>query len=381
MNAWTRSACATLMLTCYSLAKAQSSAQISLAEGVYTAGDTIELILTFKEPATCNTVAYIQFTDGNQHLVEAGPSPVKTGETAMTMRYQLPRDTRAGEYKTSRAYLNPCPGYQYARDFTVPTTTLRINAYSDQIHYPESADVRLSLTQTQFLDTKIDELDSLDGKLTTAIERNAADLRPLRDLLIGTVKSAEDALTVTERQYQQAMKPQDTFPVFFADFHAQYQALQVQLNAPIPGTGKASAQRTPTLLYVQQLKNRTPDQGTKKPENLSNTYPMAVSAVRQTLKDNSSAYRIVRDTGKDMFDAQFISIPTGALISYRKLIDKNFLDYSSSTDVRGATFHLAYWTFKLHKEGCTDDQIKLINPFEDHHPVVSVEFSHCRAKQ
>jgi hypothetical protein len=46
--------------------------------------------------------------------------------------------------------------------------------------------------------------------------------------------------------------------------------------------------------------------------------------------------------------------------------------------VTGASFELATWIFKFHKDGCTDEPSLRIDPYQDIDPNISVEFTHCR---
>jgi hypothetical protein len=116
-------------------------------------------------------------------------------------------------------------------------------------------------------------------------------------------------------------------------------------------------------------------------EQLGNTWPPSALAVAYAIRDNRKAYEHVRDTGRIDFKARLISIPSGAHVFYKKLIDTEYLDYSSQTDVMDASFELATWLFKFHIDGC-EDLVDRISPYNDVEPVkIEVKFTKCRGKR
>jgi hypothetical protein len=315
--------------------------------------------------------------DGRQQF--ALGAQVHKGDTKAHLTSTLSLDRQGGIYHAVRGYLNPCPGYETGKNFTVPDLTVTVRAIPDPNVYPTSADLALSVTQKQFFDTKIAELNKLDQEITTRIERHAADLPELRTFLTQIVEHADRDLSVTQEQYREQIlkSAEKPLPAFFADFHKQYQTLLVQLKAPIPGVGRTeNIGNRAKLIYVQQLKRHVPP-----PEDLTGTYPSSVRDVRSTISGNKAAYRLVKDTGRLTFPAVLTSHPTGAHILYKKLIDDDYSDYSGLTDVK-ASFELATWNFIFRLEGCADE-VRQINPFnevfDEQHPVeVTAGFEHCR---
>jgi hypothetical protein len=267
------------------------------------------------------------------------------------------------------------------KPYSATPVTFNVRGIPDPNSYPSKADVALSLTQKQFLDTKVTELNDLSGQIDTRVEENGIDSVELRDFLAAIVEKAEADLLATERQYRtELLKPTDPLPAFFADFRRQYEALHVELKAPIPGT-RASVEEPARLLYVQQtLKRRPPSEAPAKGRNLSGTSPAIARATKSTVDDNAAAYRIVNSTGRALFHAQFMSLPTGATLYYRQAILPEFNAWSSKTDISGADFELATFVFKFHKDECEDEPVVTVDPYEDTHPVVSVEFRRCGKK-
>lgn len=373
--------CLFFLLAYQGVGRAQTSAQVSLPEATVTAGDTLKVTVELDAPATCASQAGVAFTsaDGNSSFWLSGMTC--QGETTVALSAQLPRDLPGGKYHAIRGDLNPCPGYSKTKTFTVPERIVTVTALPDPHQYPAHADLELSVTQKQFFDTKIAQLNNLNIQITTRLEGNRDDNPRNRDFLLSMVQSAQNALDVTEKQYrEQIMKSKGTSPAFFADFHAQYRDLLTDLNAPIPGTAKADAQNAARMIYAQLELHKRPPTEVEPSGNFSDTLPPAANQVSRVILDNASAYRYVKESGRITFDAELRSVPPGARIIYKKLIDTQFADYSSPTDVPHATFELAWWIFKFHKDGCTDDQVVRVNPYEDTHPIVSVEFSHCRGR-
>lgn len=353
--------------------------------GEVTAGDTLNMVVVFDRPTTCNQTArvYLMGKDGNQALDFRGQ--LEAGKDTATLSFTIPKDYHGQFHLVPEgSLLFPCEGYSVNKPFTAAPVTLNVRGIPDPNNYPVKAEVVLSLTQRQFLDTKVAELNDLSGQIDTRVEQSGNDSVELRTFLTGIVEKAESDLQVTERQYrQELLKPTDPLPAFFADFRRQYSALHDELKAPIPGT-RANVEQSARLLYVQQpLKRRSPSDTPPKGRNLSGTSPAIARATKSTINDNAAAYGVVNSTGKPgrpEFHAQFESLPTGATIYYRQAILTQFNVWSSKTDTSGADFELATFVFKFHKDGCDDEPVRTIDPYSDTHPNISVEFKRCGKK-
>lgn len=352
---------------------AQTDASIDLPEAVVTAGDQLQIHVTFATPATCRTTITIFFADANHENTFFLVADVPSGANAVDVQGRLAPDLAGGEYGPTNAALNACYAGQVPRNLKIASKPMIVKSLPDATQLPNTASLSLTLSQKQFLDTKIAQLSDLNSQLSTRLEGHAADLPPLREYLAGVVQSAEDALIVTEEQYrQQIMKPQDKLPALFADFFAQYQELLIELKAPTPGVPLSGSERDAKLLYVQ-LKKRAPI------EQLSNTWPSIAKTVWGTIKDNIAAYMFIRNNGTDKFTVAITSYPKGASIQVEALIDDNFTDYGH-TDIPKATFELATWTFKFHHPDCMDEPVLRIDPYVDTQPEISAEFMHCKGR-
>lgn len=354
----------------------QSDARISLAQAEVTAGDTVDLSVSLDSPVPCSTGVFVAFMNKTQPVAEFDFSAMaQAGSSELKLRAVVPKDISPGDYFSSiGGNINPCPNYLHGTKFKVPVLALHVKPFRDDIRYPASAEISLSLTQKQFLETKTSEISVLRSKLHSRLERSSADLPDLRSFLIAVVQDGEKALNITREQYgRQIGKTPEEEPAFFADLHAQYEGLLVRLKAPIPGLGYKVTENRAVLLEVQ-LKTRPPA------EHLSDTWPPDAIATDKLLSDNAAAYKYVKAAGRVTFSARLTSVPSGARIFYKKLVDSEYRDYSSPTDVSDASFELATWTFKFHKEECSDEPVETIDPYQDSHPNISVEFLHCRGR-
>jgi hypothetical protein len=115
------------------------------------------------------------------------------------------------------------------------------------------------------------------------------------------------------------------------------------------------------LVYVQQLKKRSGNP----PRNFKGTVPASVSYTRDKFNDEKVAFQFIRDTGGDRFLANVVSRPSGAHVSYKKLLDNDFTDLSSNTDVMSVSFELATYTFRFSKDGCKGEQTRQVNPYSE----------------
>jgi hypothetical protein len=359
---------------------AQSTSEITLSQATVTVGDTLQIQLTLDEPSPCNIQIFVRFGGVTDQFTAYGN--IGKDQTKTTITAQIPLDIAAGEYRTQSGWTNPCPGYQNIRPFTVPATTVEVKGAPDPNQFATHADIVLSVTQKQFLETKITEISGIESQLTTALEKDSAPTNLLRDQLLKSLDSAEKALAATERQYGTIMKTGEKPPPLFADFRLQYGELLVELNALQPEYPKLTelrSQHSPSLVYVQ-LKGRANGQQTEKPPNFSGTLSAIATAVWRTIRDNASAYKYIRNTGRITFDAALTSFPSGARIRYKKVADLVYEDYSSLTPVENASFELATWIFKFHKDGCADEPSLRIDPYEDTAPDISVEFTNCKVR-
>ena len=321
-------------------------------------------------------------TDTNtEGLTLRGTLP--SGQSAAQVSIAIPKDY-AGQFKVvspGQTELLPCDGYSVAKQFTMQPLAINVRAIPDPNKYPSNANGAFTLTQKQFLETKAVELKDLSGQIDTRVEANGIDSANLRIFLANIVEKAQADLQATERQYRaEILKPGDPFPDFFADFQRQYDALRTELKAPTPGP-KASAYAPVHLVYAQQeLKKRPPANTSSPGHNESGTSPAIARATKQSIDDNAAAYRVVSSTGRPVFHVRFASQPTGATIYYRQAIMPDFQMWSSPTEVHDAELTLATFIFKFHKDGCDDEPVVTVDPYNDTNPDVSVEFRRCSKK-
>jgi hypothetical protein len=352
--------------------QAQPDARISVSQGTISAGDSLAVNLTDLDfPSPCDSRIVVQFGNLATGRGFTAVGSIEKGGTSSTLRAHLPLDFEAGVFASQQGGLNPCPGYSQVRNFAVPRITVTVKAIPDSNRYPTSAKIELSLTQKQFLSSKSSELGDLNTELYTYTTQNPANTPQLRKYLAGIVSAAEDALGATEKQYAQEMGSKGPLPAFFADFHAQYQGLRSDLlGEPPMEQPTASAEGGASFVYIQLQTKRS---GLR----LLDKVPADAIAVHNVIGDNQAAYQLVAANGEAIFHARLTTVPTGARIRYKKLIDDEYEDYSKPTDVPDATFELATTLFVFHMDGCNDDGPVRINPYEDTQPDI-VGKLHCK---
>jgi hypothetical protein len=344
-----------------------------VSQATINAGESLGVNLTgLNLPSVCDAVIYVNFRSVNPDQTFQVVGQIKKGETSSTLSAAVPFDYPGGVFTSQDGAINPCPGYTQTKQITVPTVTVTIKPVPDRNLYPTSAKVELSLTQNQFLNSKSSELGELNNKLDTYVTQNPANTPQLRKYLAVVVVAAEDALTATEKQYrEQIMESQGPLPAFFADFHAQYQGLRSDLLGEPPMKQPTVSKRSgATIVYVQLQKKPSG-------QRLLDTMPSDAIAVHSVIADNQAAYQVIAANGQAIFHARITSVPAGARIRYKKLIDDDYEDYSKPTDVPDATFELATTLFIFQKEGCKNDGVVRINPYQDAHPEI-VGNLHCK---
>ena len=370
-----------------SLCHAQSSATITGDHAEVVAGDPLTLHLTFNTAATCDHGINLPLynSDAAQEFNLQGI--LKMGQTTADITVVIAKDA-AGKFVSNtpniQPTLNPCTGYSAYKPFATPVISVNVRPVPDLNSYPGSAAIKLTLTQKQFLGTKIAELNSLSSAVDTRLEVNARDSIELRAFLAGIVERAEVYLTRTEREYKtQLLKPDEALPAFFADFRKQYLDLHTELRAPIPGI-LAGTPMHAHLIYAQQtLKPRPSSRDQQRSGNRSGTDPIAAKGVKSIMNDNASAYQIIERTGHATFHAYFESIPAGATLYYRQAIEPEYKAWSKTTNIPGTDFTLARFVFKFHKDDYEDEPVITLDPYEntttDHE--VSVEFRRRKKNQ
>jgi hypothetical protein len=365
-------------------ATSQTSATVSLEKALFNAGETIQAVLTFDVPSPCpaNVGVYLTKggkpfggTPGTDFLILGGQ--VEKGQSKLTISYTLPFDSSGGEFELSpsiSSYLL-CSGYSHQRKFALSDPPhITVLPVVDTNLYPTQAKVELTVSQKQFLETKANELDGLLVDFANGIQQYAAATDDQKKFLVSIIDQAQSALDATERAYkQQILKPNEQIPVFFEDFRENYQHLEIEIKAP----KTSQTFSLPNLVYVQvnttQLKKRT----NRQPIKPSTTLTPDARATQDLIGDNKKAYKYVEDTGGAVFTTALMSIPDSARVSYKRTTQMDFMDYPTPTNVTVATFPMAYLLFKFHKDNCGEDQFLRINPWDDPHATIKMEFTKC----
>jgi hypothetical protein len=375
-----------MMLIAQASSYSQTSATVSGNEAETTAGQSFTLHLTFDKAATCEHYIQVMLgkVDSSEGISLGGV--LATGKDAADATGDIPKDFYGQFVSNSTTYgkptLRPCAGYSASKVLDMPTVTLNVKAIPDPNSYPTAARVELSLTQEQFLDTKVAQLSNLTSKIDTRVDDDGRDTRQLRDFLADIITKAEADLTTTEKEFQRLiLKKDESLPPFFNDFHRKYAHLRTELDAPIPGE-RAGLTVSAHLVYVQQTLQRRPsDSSPGRSGNRSGSTPNVANGTKALIEDNASAYKIVKVQGSQpKFHATFESIPDQATLYYRPEFEPNFETYSKPTNIGGADFPLGWYVFKFHRDDCQDEPVRTINANEDTNPDVSVEFAKCKKR-
>ena len=357
----------------------QPAPTVTLSTGSVMAGDVMHLSVKLDHPVICDSAADVYFDktpnpgDGISFRL-----PLKSGASAVDADVSVPRDVE-GNYESKFLFIYPCEGYSKIDKITLPSNVLHINALL-AAPQPTSAELALSFSVRQFLETRAQQIDLLSERLTTRLENNAVDSALMRSFLTALVKQADSELKVTEVAYRKnVLKNQSPSPAFFEDFHKQYLALLAELG---PSSSTASSgprgQTIGRIIFVQaQLRPRQQAPSIPLPNNSNGTYPPDAATVREVMLDNAAAYRYVKDVGRTTFNLRIVSYPAGAHIFYKKLVDSEYGSYTGLTNLSDVSLELATWDFRFQKVGCKNEPVFRLDPYRDSNRNVSVEFSRC----
>jgi hypothetical protein len=363
----------------------QSETKITSQRASVSAGESLDFNINLGQPLPCDTWVSVYFsneTDPNSAELSATASFPK-GTTSGVLKMNVPFDQPSGRYRARRGATNPCPNFRLGSQFTVPDASspiVTVVANSSAVSQSPSptvalGQISLSLTQKQFLNTKISDLDELDTKIATRINENSIDNQALRNFLLRIVEDADKIREDTESDYRKyILRTGDEIPAFFADFKAKYDDLRTELkNTPITNSNYRSASMDHGLLLNVQLDQSVPHRS-------AGILPPLALSVQSVILDNIAALAYVRDNERYTFDIQLTSIPPGAHIKVKKSIDQKYDEYPVPTDVPKATLELASWDFKFLKDGCKDPVYKPYDPYRDSVRKIVADFTHCKRK-
>jgi hypothetical protein len=365
--------CALLPLALFTLAvgsMAQTSATVSLDRAAFKAGDVIKASLTLDIPSPCDGGFIVPFKrDSGQGEIDLYANSTKGSQT-ISVSAQPTFDDPGGNFVADSALIR-CIGFQNPRHVLLSEKVqFTIIPVPDTYAYPTKATVALTVSQKQFLETKAVELDRLLVKFANGVEQYPNTTEAQKQFLVTIIESAQLSLNDSESEYKrQILKPDQTLPVFFEDFRANYRDLETDIKAR-----KIVEMVDGPHLQLAQLKKRPKPQS---PATSSTTLSPDAIAVSHLVEDNAKAYRYVEETGGATFTTALMSIPAGARVRYRRTTQQDFEDYPTPTNVNIAIFPMAYMQFRFHKENCGDDQFLRINPWDNPSATIKVEFTKC----
>ena len=353
------------------LALGQNSASIKLSQEVVKAGTDFKMLVTLSPaPSFDGTLAsYFQSDSGTQQIGTYTTFAANQATAEVTIR--VPPDTLGGTYPLKVL------DFGSGRRVALQAQPLSITVVPIAgLVLPAQANVLLSPTQLQFLETKRSNLAVLLNTLSTRLSRGSADTPDLRKTTIDLLSRAHQELIETRDQYSAALgTPEKSLPVFFEDFDAMYRARLIELSNS--ANSRLTVKREPPKYLMTQLQQR-PRKADEIPMNLFGTLPSFVVASIDLITWNRNAYEIVETTGSSKFLLDLASTPSEANISYRRATKLKFLPYSEKTNLTNVPFDLAFWYFKFEINGC--DEILIANPYVEKHPKLTAELNRCLRK-
>ena len=357
---------------------AQTTATVSVENSVLNAGKIGVGKVRLDSPVPCNGILFLTFSATTS--TNAGTPPRELGSAdrfqlgSSELSFTVPTsfDDEGGEFALTVARFR-CDSYSKFMPLKVQNSLLlTVIPVPDVNSYPTQAKVELNVTQKEFLETKAHQLDQLLVKFANGIQMYAASTEDQKQFLVGIIDSAVSDLNDTEAEYKRKMlKSGESMPDFFEDFRLHYSDLRIQVR----GRKIEGNLIVPHLELAQlQLKKRPQPVSPIKP---SVTLTTDADSTSHLIQDNGKAYRYVEDRGEAKFTTALMSTPSGARVSWRFSIRKDFTDYPTPTNVTPAEFPMAYLVFKFHKDNCGEDQYLRIDPWDNDVRTIKMEFSKC----
>jgi len=369
-------------LSYLNISRCQSDVRVISDHATVSAGESIEWNVDLGRPSECQRNLLVIFQTqiaGATYEIDARGT-IANGAGSAVVRADIPLDQKPGIYTSLIGRLDPCPRYSNFTDLKVPKITMTVTAPSqtspNQTQKSDVEHLSFSLTQEQFFNTKISDFDDLDTQINDWTRDHPKDDAALRDFLSGIVSDADKLLTSTEKQFrQQILKPGQEMPAFFADFHAQYDSLRIELKQAPYVSRRADINEAPVRISYVGFQRVS---ALIRPAGLP---PPIVTSVKYVLADNIGAFMYVKDTGLFTFDLKLTSSPPGAHIYFKMTTEDKWEEYSVPTDVEKATFAFASWDFRFRKDGCKDPVDKPdYSPYRDSVRIIAVKFSRCKAR-
>ncbi len=344
-----------------------------------TAGDTLELKVTFSEaPSYAATVqVYFDYKRTNGTNQQDTPAEIycggtgKAGSKQMEVSCRIPFDQGGGIYHLTVFRLLPPPGGSHVRDLNVAIPDFEVVPLEDKNVYPKTAVASISLDQKQVLQNGAIKIDTLLDQLNTRVEGNSAETADLKAYLYNVASTGKAELEHTRAQYRQTLPSGKAEPIFFEDFDRQFTSFIEGVGAPKTASLQEQNPQSAHFMLAQLSSTETI---IVHPTPLDGSLGPFVSNLAQLLANLRDAYHMIIRTGSDTFTISLRSTPPGAAISYRR-IGEAYQDYSSPTDVDQATFPYAMWTFRFTINHC--DVIKRPNPYIEQSPNLTVSMLDC----
>jgi hypothetical protein len=352
-----------------------SNAGASLSRQSVNAGEKVTVTLTLDAPPPRPLTVQAVFSSNSDAVFVQMTFPA--GVATATAEMSIPKDADGADYTMSRLQI---VSERKGGFLPVPPQTLHVVPTPKAVEVlPSKAVVTLEFDHKQFIRMQAEPLVTLRDDLIGRLNKDAASTPLLTTDLIAALKQADSLLPAVKAKYVSLYKTKPVTvlePVFFEDFHRNYQAAIIELSV-LTATSEPIDGR-PHVTTVQQVKRRPTVPGDNwNNHTLAGTYPLAAMAVIELISKNIAAYLLIAESGLDTFSIRLASIPSGASISYKR-IGEAYTPLTKSTDVPSATFPYAMWTFKFEKDGCKMVE-RTPNPYIEERPDLTVELA-CKVR-
>ena len=290
---------------------------------------------------------------------------IEKGQTSALMSCSLPHDLEGGLYTSPNKWSYTRYGYSQRVEIQTEAFDVTVIPEEPVSLVPESAELKLQLTDQQLLRTKAQGLQKVLDTLTTDSNDKSANTNQLRMRLITTVQQADQILLDTRKNISSGgPNKRKTAEIMFEDFDRYYKASLTELRAPaLSASGEKIGYTTVSL----QERPHTADSVTINGHETkaSHSFGLMATAIVDLLSENIAAFRKFATSGDDSFHFGLVSEPPGASVSYVR-IGEDEQNYSRLTNVEDATLPFAKWTFLFRKEGCDVLVVKPNLYYEDH---------------
>jgi hypothetical protein len=361
----------------------QNVAQGTLDRDRITAGENIQLQLTFPEAPTYSgtIIIYFLYKPSKDVVLKYAPSEIacrgetKAGSKAADVQCPIPIDQAGGVYGLEQFRLGPPPNGSQWRFPQLSIPDFEVIPVEDKNVYPASAVAEISLDQKQVLQDGASKISYLLDQLNGRVYLHAAETADLKSYLLDTATAAQGELRNSRVAYVKKLPSGSKEPVFLEDLERHYEDVITDLRGSLRRTSaRKNDFEMPRFRLIQLSSDQTI---TVHPSSTDVSLGPLVTQLSDLLIKTIEEFQKISETRSTTFRIDLKSSPPGASISYGRLREP-FQEWSAPTDVQQAEFPYALWTFVFKMGSC--GIVKKPNPFIEKNPNLTVSMQNCRKK-